>query len=115
VVEESIAVHVETVAEGLPLAEAVGPSGGLLTLAGGLRQGLGWRLRNDPDPVCSTAFGPRSFGHVGNTGVSLWCDPDRELVVALLTNRVYHGRNAEPLAQLRPALHAAVVKALGGR
>jgi hypothetical protein len=30
-------------------------------------------------------------------------------VVTLLTNRIYHGRNPEPIAQLRFAAHAAVI------
>jgi CubicO group peptidase (beta-lactamase class C family) len=72
-------------------------------------------LRGDPELTCSQALGPRSFGHVGFTGTSLWCDPDRELTVTLLTNRIYHGRNAEPISQLRLAAHAAVVTGINGR
>jgi CubicO group peptidase (beta-lactamase class C family) len=94
---------------------AAASPGGTLTLAGGIRQGLGWMLRSDPDPACSREFSPRSFGLNGLTGTSLWCDPERDLVVALLTNRVYHGRNPEPLAQLRPAVHAAVLSAIRRR
>jgi hypothetical protein len=37
------------------------------------------------------------------------------LVVTLLTNRVYHGRNSEPIAQLRFAAHTAVVSGLNAR
>lgn len=115
IVDESISVQMEIAEAGAPLhAERVpaGHTGGTLTLAPVIRRGLGWMLRSDPDPSCSTEFGPRSFGHTGFTGTSLWCDPDRELVVALLTNRVYHGRNPEPITRLRPAVHAAVVAGL---
>jgi CubicO group peptidase (beta-lactamase class C family) len=35
---------------------------------------------------------PNSFGHVGYTGTSLWIDPDRQLFVILLTNRVHEAR-----------------------
>lgn len=115
IVDESIRLQVEAEAAGLPLHASpapAGPAGGVPTLATGTRRGLGWMLRSDPDPSCSTEFGPRSFGHTGYTGTSLWCDPDRELVVALLTNRVYHGRNPEPIARLRPAVHAAVIAGL---
>lgn len=79
----------------------------------GIRRGLGWQLRSDPNPTCSAAFSPASFGHTGFTGTSLWCDPERDLCVALLTNRVYHGRDAAGIIRLRPALHAAVVAGLG--
>jgi CubicO group peptidase (beta-lactamase class C family) len=114
-VDESISVQVEAEEAGAPLHATpipVGPSGGALTLPPAIRRGLGWMLRSDPDPACSTEFGPDSFGHTGFTGTSLWCDPERELVVALLTNRVYHGRNPEPITRLRPAVHAAVVAGL---
>lgn len=33
-------------------------------------------------------FSPRSFGHTGFTGTSIWIDPERGLFVVLLTNRV---------------------------
>jgi len=78
----------------------------------GIRRGLGWQLRSDPNPTCSTAFSPASFGHTGFTGTSLWCDPQRELCVALLTNRVYSGRDAAGIAALRPRVHRAVVNSL---
>ena len=74
----------------------------------GIRRGLGWQLRSDPNPTCSTAFSPASFGHTGFTGTSLWCDPARDLCVALLTNRVYHGRDAAGIVALRPRVHSAI-------
>jgi CubicO group peptidase (beta-lactamase class C family) len=114
-VTTSITPQVETVAAGLPLMRALGSHGGLMTLAGEIRQGLGWMLRGDPELTCSRALGPRSFGHTGFTGTSIWCDPDRDLVVTLLTNRVYHRRNPEPIAQLRFAVHQAIVSGLNTR
>ena len=86
-----------------------------MTLAGEIRHGLGWMLRGDPELTCSRALGPRSFGHIGYTGTSVWCDPDRDLVVTLLTNRVYHGRSPEAIANLRFATHNAIVSGLNNR
>ncbi|MCE2803055.1 MAG: serine hydrolase [Gemmatimonadota bacterium] len=37
-----------------------------------------------------------AFGHVGFTGTSLWIDPERELFVILLTNRVHEPRAKRP-------------------
>lgn len=56
-------------------------------------------------------FGPASFGHLGFTGTSLWVDPERQLVVALLTNRVHPLRTtaAEQIKRARPLAHDAVV------
>jgi CubicO group peptidase (beta-lactamase class C family) len=38
----------------------------------------------------------RSYGHTGFTGTSLWIDPDRDMFVILLTNRVHEARAAHP-------------------
>ena len=78
----------------------------------GLSRGLGWQRKSaDGGPVCP-ACSENSYGHTGFTGTSLWVDPDRRLVVALLTNRVYGGRDPAGIAAFRPALHGAVVDAL---
>ncbi|HWG34778.1 MAG TPA: serine hydrolase domain-containing protein [Gemmatimonadaceae bacterium] len=39
----------------------------------------------------------RSYGHTGFTGTSLWIDPDRDMFVILLTNRVYASRSPHPV------------------
>ena len=39
-------------------------------------------------------FGPRSYGHTGFTGTSIWIDPDSKLWCVLLTNRVHPSRNS---------------------
>jgi len=72
-------------------------------------RGLGWHQRSADYASSGHGFSPRSFGHTGFTGTSLWVDPDRELVVALLTNRVYYGRDPQPIMDLRPRLHDAVI------
>jgi len=54
-----------------------------------------------------------SFGHTGFTGTSIWIDPDRQLFVVLLTNRLHPTRENMKIAQVRPALHDAVMQALG--
>ncbi len=47
----------------------------------------GIRLRSHRSP--ERRFSARSFGHLGYTGTSLWCDPERGLSVTLLTNRTW--------------------------
>ncbi len=77
------------------------------------RRGLGFALWS-PDPEASgNPFSPAAFGHTGFTGTSLWVDPDRGLVVACLTNRVYYGRDAAGILAFRVALHRAIVEAFG--
>jgi CubicO group peptidase (beta-lactamase class C family) len=66
-----------------------------------------------PSPQGSQAgrlFGPRTVGHLGFTGTSLWIDPDRELIVVLLTNRVHPSRDNEAIKQFRPVLHERVAE-----
>lgn len=53
-------------------------------------------------------FSDASFGHLGFTGTSLWCDPRAELVVVLLTNRVCPSRDNTRIRQARPRIHDAI-------
>jgi CubicO group peptidase (beta-lactamase class C family) len=78
----------------------------------GLRRGLAWVLWTAQDCACGAAFGRRSFGHTGFTGTSLWIDPQRELLVVALTNRVYHGRDPLAIQRFRPRLHELAVSAV---
>jgi CubicO group peptidase (beta-lactamase class C family) len=76
------------------------------------RRGLGFGLWS-PDPEASgNPFSQRAFGHTGFTGTSLWVDPARDLVVALLTNEVYNGREGREILTLRVNTHRAVVEAI---
>ena len=38
-----------------------------------------------------------SFGHTGFTGTSMWIDPDRDMFVILLTNRVFDSHSPHPV------------------
>lgn len=55
----------------------------------------------------------RSFGHLGFTGTSLWCDPEAERVLVLLTNRVCPTRNNLGIRAARPAVNDALYRFLG--
>ena len=79
---------------------------------GAERRGLGWKLQSPAQSPVGDAFGPESFGHTGFTGTSLWVDPRRALVVVLLTNRVYFGRDGERIARFRLQVHRAVAAAV---
>jgi serine-type D-Ala-D-Ala carboxypeptidase len=79
-------------------------------VSGAERRGLGWALRTTGVSSSGKYFNPNSIGHTGFTGTSLWIDPQREVVVALLTNRVYHGRDPEAIMAFRPAVHDAIAE-----
>lgn len=55
-----------------------------------------------------TKFGPRSVGHLGFTGTSLWVDPDAALACVVLTNRVHPTRTSDAIRRGRPMVHDAV-------
>ncbi len=52
--------------------------------------------------------GPRTFGHLGFTGTSIWIDPDAKVVMALLTNRVHPTRENVLIREIRPWAHDAL-------
>jgi CubicO group peptidase (beta-lactamase class C family) len=58
-------------------------------------------------------FSTASVGHLGFTGTSFWIDPERELVVVILSNRVHPNRDNELIKEFRPALHNKVIEWLG--
>jgi CubicO group peptidase (beta-lactamase class C family) len=60
---------------------------------------------------CGEMLSPSAFGHTGFTGTSLWIDPEKDLFVILLTNRL-HPTASDGLFAVRPAFHNAVVAAL---
>ena len=80
-------------------------------LSGGTRT-LGWAVPTEGGSS-GHFFSAHSFGHTGFTGTSIWIDPDRQLFVVLLTNRVHPTRENTKIQQVRPALHDAVMQALG--
>jgi CubicO group peptidase (beta-lactamase class C family) len=77
----------------------------------GSSRALGWDTPSEGSSA-GTLFSPRSFGHTGFTGTSLWIDPERRLFVILLTNRVHPSRENNLIRQVRPAVADAVIQAL---
>ncbi len=71
---------------------------------GSLRAGFDGKNAEGPSSI-GRVLGPRTFGHLGFTGTSYWCDPDTDTVVALLTNRVCPSRANRLLRAARPHVH----------
>jgi CubicO group peptidase (beta-lactamase class C family) len=72
---------------------------------------LGW---DTPAPAASAGryFSPRSFGHTGFTGTSIWVDPERGVFVVLLMNRVNSRGASTRHVQLRRDVADAVQAAI---
>ena len=79
----------------------------------GTSRALGWDTPSAPSQS-GKYFSPESFGHLGYTGTSLWIDPQRQISIALLTNRTWPDCKNEAIKQIRPAFHDAVLEALEG-
>ncbi|GAC1517312.1 MAG: hypothetical protein NVS1B4_17050 [Gemmatimonadaceae bacterium] len=75
---------------------------------------LGWDTCTN-DGSCGNYLGEEAYGHTGFTGTSLWIDPDREMFVILLTNRVHAARARRParvIADVRADLSDAAALAV---
>ncbi|HUG54320.1 MAG TPA: serine hydrolase [Vicinamibacteria bacterium] len=72
---------------------------------------LGWDTPSG-NSSAGDLFSPRSFGHTGFTGTSMWMDPERNLFVVLLTNRVHPTRENNAIREVRRAVADAVVRGL---
>jgi CubicO group peptidase (beta-lactamase class C family) len=72
---------------------------------------LGWDTMM-PTSSCGTKMSTSAFGHTGFTGTTLWIDPERDVYIVLLTNRVNPTRENTAIQKIRPALHDAVMSAL---
>jgi CubicO group peptidase (beta-lactamase class C family) len=77
----------------------------------GTSRALGWDTPSSPSQS-GKYFSPHSFGHLGYTGTSLWIDAERQLSVALLTNRTWPDASNKAIQEIRPKFHDAVVEAL---
>jgi CubicO group peptidase (beta-lactamase class C family) len=66
----------------------------------GSSRALGWDTPSE-NSSAGTKMGPNAFGHTGFTGTSIWFDPDRNLFIILLTNRVNPTRANTKIFQVR--------------
>jgi CubicO group peptidase (beta-lactamase class C family) len=73
---------------------------------GTLRAGFDGKAETDSS--AGDEFGPDSFGHLGFTGTSLWCDPAAGVVAVILTNRVSPSRDNVAIRSVRPPLNGAL-------
>ena len=77
----------------------------------GSSRALGWDTPSQ-NSSAGTRLGPNAFGHTGFTGTSIWIDPDRDLFIILLTNRVNPTRANTRILQVRRRVADLVVEAL---
>ncbi len=78
---------------------------------GGIQR-LGWDGKADQGSAAGDLIDVHAFGHLGFTGTSIWCDPERQLVTVLLTNRVAVSEDNAAIRRFRPAFQDAVLQVL---
>jgi len=75
---------------------------------------LGWDTPSEGSSA-GDYFTARAYGHTGFTGTSLWIDPELDLWVVLLTNRVHPTRDNQKHVAVRRAVHDAAALAITDR
>jgi CubicO group peptidase (beta-lactamase class C family) len=79
----------------------------------GSTRALGWDTPSDSGySSAGTKLSRTSFGHTGFTGTSIWMDPERDVFVILLTNRVNPTRANTKILQVRATVADLVAEAL---
>jgi uncharacterized protein YbbC (DUF1343 family) len=75
---------------------------------------LGWNVQS---AWRGEGLSPRAIGHFGFTGTALWIDPDKDLFVVVLTNRVHPDGtgDAKPLVAAINTLAARTIGPSAGR
>lgn len=77
----------------------------------GSSRALGWDTPSQ-NSSAGTKLSPSAFGHTGFTGTSIWIDPEKDIFIILLTNRVNPTRANTKILQVRRRVADLVVEAL---
>lgn len=96
-----------TVASATAIQELLRPH----TLPGGAVRSMGFDVRSKYSKARSKLWSPRAVGHGGYTGTSLWIDPQKDLFVIFLSNRV-HPYGHGSVLKLQNAVATAALRAL---
>jgi CubicO group peptidase (beta-lactamase class C family) len=72
---------------------------------------LGWG-KPVPSEWSEKVFSPEAFGHTGFTGTMIWIDPQQQLFIILLTNRVHPTRENTKFNEARQTICESVVRAI---
>ena len=74
---------------------------------------LGWDTPSPENSSSGRHFSPRSVGHLGFTGTSVWMDLEKDVIVVFLTNRTLTADDNEKIKAFRPQLHDLIMEELG--
>jgi CubicO group peptidase (beta-lactamase class C family) len=112
---DTIANHLRAIAGGAPgilPKSLVDQMWTLDTSVSGSTRTLGWDTPSPQRSMAGSKMSPRTVGHLGFTGTSLWIDLERGVSVTFLTNRVHPTRDNDKLVEFRPRIHDLVMEAI---
>lgn len=75
-------------------------------------RGIGWDTKSSDASFSGKYTSKKTFLHTGFTGTSVVVDPEKNIIIIFLTNRVYPSRNSSKIFRVRPAVHNAIYEAL---
>ncbi|MDE7026095.1 MAG: beta-lactamase family protein, partial [Paramuribaculum sp.] len=74
------------------------------------QRALGFDLLKRNKSLVPEDYTGRAYGHTGYTGTCFWVDPDENLVIVILTNRVNPSRDNKAFSRLNP--RGAIISAI---
>lgn len=72
----------------------------------------GWDTPSTYGSSAGKHFSMQAVGHLGYTGCSLWIEPEKEIEVILLTNRIHPDDENKRIKEFRPLIHDLVMEAV---
>ena len=70
----------------------------------------GFMMPTSGKSSCGKFFSQTSIGHLGFTGCSFWFDPEKDLVILIVTNRTFPSRENKEFIKYRPLIHNLIYK-----
>jgi serine-type D-Ala-D-Ala carboxypeptidase len=62
---------------------------------------LGWELPNRENGLTDVGFSEQAVGVTGFTGCALWLEPNKQLAITLMSNRVHPSRSNRKILGFR--------------
>lgn len=74
---------------------------------------LGWDTPSREASSAGHHFSPAAAGHLGFTGTSIWIEPEKEIAITILSNRVHPRRENQAIREFRPLIHDLIMETIG--
>lgn len=72
-------------------------------------RGLIWQINSNRDEFKISGLSSKAFGHSGFTGCFMWIDPEIDIVIVLLSNDIYNGREKRCMANEKKKIINSII------